>query len=131
MGFGSCHTEIYRSAERQLHAVAVQRRAVFLRFHALRFNVRIVFPKDLQPVRLTDFIARFSQIGKKKFIVMQFPTVIKVVGAYDNVIVKPTLSREKCVCLQNLNKILCVLDNKSQSDIYRQSVQKEFKRFFI
>ena len=25
---------------------------------------------------LTDFIARFSQIGKKKFIVMQFPTVM-------------------------------------------------------
>ena len=37
---------------------------------------------------LTDFIARFSQIGKKKFIVMQFPTVIKVISAYDNVIVK-------------------------------------------
>ena len=49
----------------------------------------------------------------------------------NQVIMKPTLSREKCVCLQNLNKILCVLDNKSQSDIYRQSVQKEFKRFFI
>ena len=27
-------------------------------------------------MRLTDFIARFSQIGKKKFIVMQFPTVM-------------------------------------------------------
>ena len=46
-------------------------------------------------------------------------------------LLKPTLSREKCVCLQNLNKILCVLYNKSQSDIYRPSVQKEFKRFFI
>ena len=52
-------------------------------------------------------------------------------GIDNDVNVKPTLSREKCVCLQNLNKILCVLDNKSQSDIYRQSVQKEFKRFFI
>ncbi len=37
---------------------------------------------------LTDFIACPTQIGKKKFIVMQFPTVIKVIGAYDNVIVK-------------------------------------------
>lgn len=49
----------------------------------------------------------------------------------DEMFVKPTLSRKKCVCLQNLNKIICVLYNKSQSDIYRQSVQKEFKRFFI
>ena len=88
LGFGSCHAEIYRGAECQLHAVAVQCRAVFLRFHALGFNFRIVFPKHFQPVRLTDFIACFSQIGKEKFIVMQFPTVIKVIGAYDNVIVK-------------------------------------------
>lgn len=39
-------------------------------------------------MRLADFIACFSQIGKEKFIVMQFPTVIKVIGAYDNVIVQ-------------------------------------------
>ena len=37
---------------------------------------------------LTDFIACPTQIGKEKFIVMQFPTVIKVIGAYDNVIVQ-------------------------------------------
>lgn len=37
---------------------------------------------------LADFIACPTQIGKEKFIVMQFPTVIKVIGAYDNVIVQ-------------------------------------------
>ena len=88
MGFGSCHAEIYCGAERQLHAVAVQCRAIFLRFHALGFNFRIVFPKYFQPVSLTDFITCPAQIGKEKFIVMQFTTVIKVISAYDNVIVK-------------------------------------------
>ena len=39
-------------------------------------------------MRLTDFIACPTQIGKEKFIVMQFPTVIKVIGAYDNVIMQ-------------------------------------------
>ena len=39
-------------------------------------------------MRPADFIACPTQIGKEKFIVMQFPTVIKVIGAYDNVIVQ-------------------------------------------
>ncbi len=43
---------------------------------------------------------------------------------------KPFLSRVKCVCLQNLNKILCVPYNKSYSDTFRQSVQKDFS-FFV
>lgn len=39
-------------------------------------------------MRLADFIACPTQIGKEKFIVMQFQIVIKVIGAYDNVIVQ-------------------------------------------
>ena len=51
-------------------------------------DIRIVFPKYFQPVSLTDFIACPAQLGKEKFIVMQFTTVIKVISAYDNVIVQ-------------------------------------------
>ena len=47
----------------------------------------------------------------------------------DEVIVKPLLSRVKCVCLQNLNKKIGVLYKKSDADTFRQSVQKVFSFF--
>ena len=60
---------------------------------------------------------------------MKLLSVFKVHRIENDVIVKPTLSRVKCVCLQNLNKKIGVLYKKSDADTFRQSVQKVFSFF--
>ena len=100
-------------------------------FFLLALAVKFAVFQHRQPTLTTYLVRDFSQFLVIADFVLKLCSILKGNGIYNEMAMKPTLSREKCVCLQNLNKILCVLDNKSQSDIYRQSVQKEFKRFFI
>ena len=60
---------------------------------------------------------------------MKLLSVFKVYRIEHDMIVKPLLSRVKCVCLQNLNKKIGVLYKKSDADTFRQSVQKVFSFF--
>ena len=57
---------------------------------------------------------------------MKFLSRFHIHRVENDMIVKPLLSRAKCVCLQNLNKNLCVPYNKSYADTFPQSVQKNF-----
>ena len=125
------HASVDLGAQSDLPTAAGERRAVLSRTQVRAFLFGIVGRQNRQSLLGAKPVTLRPQRPQEEFVGVELASVVQVVGVDDEMIVKPTLSREKCVCLQNLNKILCVLDNKSQSDIYRQSVQKEFKRFFI
>ena len=76
-----------------------------------------------------DSIGDFSQLQAVADTVAEFLPVGKRNAIDYKMVVKPLLSRVKCVCLQNLNKKIGVLYKKSDADTFRQSVQKVFSFF--
>ena len=77
----------------------------------------------------TNKVRYFSELVVVGNVVFKLSSRFKGNGIYHKVIMKPLLSRVKCVCLQNLNKKIGVLYKKSDADTFRQSVQKVFSFF--
>ena len=77
----------------------------------------------------TDSVGDLSKLQAVANTVAEFLPVGKGNAIDYEMVVKPLLSRVKCVCLQNLNKKIGVLYKKSDADTFRQSVQKVFSFF--